>query len=95
MNSITRLLVIVCVFTAATACGGGDEKKSGGGSGGGSGDAAIQWLGTGGPCSDLQEMEADKQAKEQMGFIICNTAHKTFTGDMRCERDFIEVACRG
>jgi hypothetical protein len=91
VNSIARLLVIVCVFTTATACGGDDEKKSGGGSG----DAAIQWLGTGGPCSDLKEVEADKQAKEQMGFMICNNAHKTFTGDMRCERDLIEVACRG
>lgn len=92
MNFIARVFLLACVFAAVGACG---DDKDKGGSGGGSGDAAVQWLGTGGPCSDLPEVEADKQAKEQMGFMICNTAHKTFTGDMRCERDLIEVACRG
>jgi hypothetical protein len=91
MTSIARGLLIAAMFTGLAACGDEEPKAS-------APSATVEgqatWLGTGGPCEELARVEADKDAKENLGQVFCGNAGKTFTGEMRCARDFIEVSCR-
>ncbi len=89
--SIARLLLIAAVFTSFAACGGEDPAQSASST---TVEGQATWHGTGGPCSELAEVEADKQMKENVGAMTCAQAGKTFNGELRCARDFIEVGCR-
>ena len=58
------------------------------------GSAQGRWIGTGGPCEDLDMLQQNDEARENIGFVTCSNAGLTFSGDLRCERDYIEVMCR-
>jgi hypothetical protein len=92
MSALARGFVIACIVLSTGACNGNDEKTAPAPSTTVEGQAT--WLGTGGPCEDLPGVEADKEMKENLGQVYCGNAGKTFTGEMRCARDFIEVSCR-
>ena len=87
----SRLVLLTSLIVAITACG--DGSKSGSGSSKGS-DDNVQWLSAGVACDDLERIKSDKDAKENVGLMLCGNAGHTFTGELRCERDFIEVECR-
>lgn len=82
MKAILKSSVVVVWMLGLAACG--DDSDSGG--------AATQWLSTGGPCDDLAGLS--DQQKEDVGFVFCSNAGRTFTGQLRCERDYIEAQCR-
>jgi hypothetical protein len=88
MRAILKSSVAVVWMLGLAACG----DDAGSGAAAQEGGAAMQWLSTGGPCDDLAGLSA--QQKEDVGFVFCSNAGKTFTGQLRCERDYIEVQCR-
>lgn len=87
MNAVlVRSVAVISMFGLA-ACGDGASAPVSQGSA-----AAGQWLSTGGPCEDLAGLSA--QQKEDVGFVFCSNAGRTFTGELRCERNYIEAQCR-
>jgi len=92
MTSLVRVFFISCLLVGSAACNGEEEKPKAESSTTVEGQAT--WLGTGGPCEDLEQVQADQEAKENVGLVFCGNAGKTFTGELRCERNFIEVSCR-
>ncbi len=88
MRTIFRSSVAVVLMLGLVACG--DDSDSSAAAQGGS--AAMQWLSTGGPCEDLAGLS--EQQKEDVGFVFCSNAGRTFTGQLRCERNYIEAQCR-
>jgi hypothetical protein len=90
--SVSRVLVIVSLVLAAAACDGGEPKGNSAASNGG--DSNVKWLSTGGSCEDLEDIKNNKEHRENLGFLFCGNAGHTFTGELRCEREYIEVQCR-
>ena len=88
---MSRLVLLASLIFAVTACGDDSESNSNSSSGG---DDKVKWLSTGGPCDDLEMVRNNKDMKENTGFLFCGNAGHTFTGELRCERDFMEVQCR-
>jgi hypothetical protein len=79
-----RSIYLIAVTLAMAACSGGDSNDK----------PSTSWLSTGGPCEELEGIENNPEAKEGVGLMFCGNAGRTFTGELRCERDFIEVECR-
>jgi hypothetical protein len=79
-------IFLIAVMLAMAACGGGDSNDEP--------DASTSWLSTGGPCEELEEIKNNAESRENIGLMFCGNAGRTFTGELRCERDFIEVECR-
>ena len=91
MSSIARVLLIAAMFTSLAACGDEKDEKPASTT---TVEGQATWLGTGGPCEEIERLQADKDARENIGAMFCGNAGKTFTGEVRCARDFIEVSCR-
>ena len=53
-----------------------------------------RWIGTGGPCEDMDMLKQNEDARESVGMMTCGNAGLTFNGELRCERNYIEVFCR-
>ena len=87
MKAILKSSVAVVWILGLAACGDDSDSSAAAGGGG-----AMQWLSTGGPCEDLAGLS--NQQKEDVGFVFCSNAGRTFTGQLRCERDYIEAQCR-
>jgi ABC-type glycerol-3-phosphate transport system substrate-binding protein len=88
----SRVAVLAVLMLGATACGG-DDPKAGSAASKGS-EENIQWISTGGPCDEFEELIKNKENKENLGFVFCGNAGHTFTGELRCERELVEVKCR-
>ena len=78
-----RSIFLIAVTLAMAACSGGSNDEP-----------STSWLSTGGPCEELEEIENNSEAKEGIGLMFCGNAGRTFTGELRCERNLIEVECR-
>lgn len=88
MGTVLKSAIVVVGMLGLAACGDDSGSSASAQEGGG----AMQWLSTGGPCDDLPGLSP--QQKEDVGLVFCGNAGRTFTGQMRCERDYIEVQCR-
>lgn len=89
MRSTVSKFAAIVALTLCTAACGGDSKPAAT-----KGEENMKWLSTGGECADLERIQNDKESKENLGFVFCGNAGHTFTGELRCERDLIEVQCR-
>jgi hypothetical protein len=87
MRTVLKNAIVVVGMLGLAACGDDSGSSAAAQAGG-----AMQWLSTGGPCEDLPGLSP--QQKEDAGLVFCSNAGRTFTGQMRCERDYIEVQCR-
>jgi hypothetical protein len=81
-----RSIFLIAVTLIMAACGGGDSNDKS--------SASTSWISTGGPCEELEEVKNNAESRENVGLVFCGNAGKTFTGELRCERDYIEVECR-
>jgi len=86
-STVSRFAAIVALTLCIAACGN-DSKPAA------QAEGAMKWLSTGGPCEDLERIKNDHESKENLGLVFCGNAGHTFTGELRCERDLIEVQCR-
>jgi hypothetical protein len=91
MSFTLSRIAALAVLTLATAACDGDEPKAASST---KSEESVRWISTGGDCEDMDRVKNDKEAKENLGFIFCGNAGHTFTGELRCERDYIEVQCR-
>lgn len=85
-----RSIFLIVVMLAMAACNGGDSNDEPNTNT----STSTSWLSTGGPCEELEEVRNNPDSKENLGLVFCGNAGRTFTGELRCERDFIEVECR-
>lgn len=86
-SAVSKFAAILALTFCIAACGN-DSKPAA------QGEEAMKWLSTGGPCEELERIQNDKESKENLGLVFCGNAGHTFTGELRCERDLIEVQCR-
>ena len=89
MRSTVSKFAAVAALAFCTAACGNDSKPAAP-----KAEENVKWISTGGPCDDLERVQNDHEAKENVGFVFCSNAGHTFTGELRCERDLIEVQCR-
>ncbi len=87
---ISRVAALALLMLTTAACNG-DEPTAASGA---KSDENMKWLSAGVDCGEMERIQADKEARENVGLMLCGNAGHTFTGEVRCERDYIEVQCR-
>lgn len=89
MRSTVSKFAAIVALTLCTAACGGDSKPAAT-----KGEETMKWLSIGLGCDELERIQNDPESKENVGLVFCSNAGHTFTGELRCERDLIEVQCR-
>lgn len=84
-------VMLLLITVSLAGCDSDDATPAGGNA---SDAAAVQWISVGVGCEELAELEGNPDGKENVGLMMCSNAHKSFTGELRCERNYVEVACR-
>lgn len=86
--------VALALFTLTIAACNGDEPKAPAPEASTGDGGASKWLSTGGSCDEMANIEANPTGKENLGLMLCGNAGHSFTGELRCARNFVEVGCR-